>query len=148
MNILLFGASGAIGQAVAAELTRRGHAVTGITRSGERVEELGIQFIPGDASDPATVGTLTQGVGAVVSAAGPAVAEGLAEGMGISGARRLIVAGDADARDLGEVYQAAGDLDWTYVRPAASASPEAFAAAVADAVDNGGPLRQQVTVAS
>jgi hypothetical protein len=153
MNILLFGAGGAIGQAIAAELTGRGHAVTGITRSGEPVEELGIQFIAGDATDPATVATLTQGVGAVVSAAGPlvAVARGLTEGMRMSGASRLVVAGGADDRALSEVYLAADDLDWTYLSPAAGTrkiSTGDFAVAVADVIDNGGPLRQQVTVAS
>lgn len=112
MNILLFGASGAIGRAVAAELLDRGHAVTGITRSGAPIEGLDIQVIPGDATDPATVGTLAQGVGAVVSAVGPrrpdqdgaagdpadellSVAQGLVEGMHIAGSRRLVVTGGA-----------------------------------------------------
>lgn len=71
MNILVFGASGAIGQAIAAELLDRGHSVTGITRSGQPVEGLDIQVIPGDAVDPAQVGRLAQGVDAVVSAVGP-----------------------------------------------------------------------------
>jgi putative NADH-flavin reductase len=113
MNILLFGASGAIGQAAAAELLDRGHAVTGITRSGAPVDGLDIQVIAGDATDPAIVSTLTQGVGAVLSTAGPRrpepegdgdadpagalveVARGLTEGMRIAGSRRLVVTGGA-----------------------------------------------------
>jgi uncharacterized protein len=71
MNILVFGASGAIGQAIAAELLDRGHSVTGITRSGQPVDGLDIQVIAGDAADPAQVGRLAQGVDAVVSAVGP-----------------------------------------------------------------------------
>jgi putative NADH-flavin reductase len=106
MNILLFGASGAIGQAAAAELLDRGHAVTGITRSGAPVGGLDIQVIAADATDPAIVSTLTQEVGAVLSTIGPRrpgpdgdggdpadalveVARGLTEGMQIAGASSL-----------------------------------------------------------
>jgi uncharacterized protein YbjT (DUF2867 family) len=60
MKILLFGASGAIGRAAAAELLDRGHAVTGITRSGAPVDGLDVQVIAADATDPAIVSTLTQ----------------------------------------------------------------------------------------
>ena len=112
MNILLFGVSGAIGQAAAAELLDRGHAVTGITRSGAPVDGLDVQVIPADATDPAIVSTLTQEVGAVLSAIGPRrpdpdgvgadpadalveVARGLTEGMQIAGARRLVVTSGA-----------------------------------------------------
>ncbi len=112
MNILLFGASGAIGQAAAAELLDRGHAVTGVTRSGTPVSGLDIQFIAADATDPAIVSTLTQEVGAVLSTIGPRrpgpdgdggdpagalvdVARGLTEGMQIAGASRLVVTGGA-----------------------------------------------------
>jgi putative NADH-flavin reductase len=119
MNILLFGASGTIGQAAAAELLGRGHAVTGVTRSGGPVDGLDIQVIAADATDPAIVSTLTQGVGAVLSTAGPRrpepegdrdddpdgggdpagalveVARGLTEGMRIAGSCRLVVTGGA-----------------------------------------------------
>lgn len=112
MKILLFGVSGAIGQAAAAELLDRGHAVTGITRSGAPVDGLDVQVIPADATDPAIVSTLTQEVGAVLSAIGPRrpdpdgaggdpadalveVARGLTEGMQMAGARRLVVTGGA-----------------------------------------------------
>jgi uncharacterized protein len=121
MNILVFGASGAIGQAIAAELLDRGHSVTGITRSGQPVDGLDIQVIAGDAADPAQVGRLAQGVDAVVSAVGPtrsgddsqakdgrddsgqtpeaasllAAARGLVEGMQGAGAERLVIVGGA-----------------------------------------------------
>jgi putative NADH-flavin reductase len=112
MNILLFGASGTIGQAAAAELLGRGHAVTGVTRSGGPVDGLDIQVIAADATDPAIVSTLTQQVGAVLSAVGPRwpdpdgdgadpagalveVAMGLTEGMRMAGTRRLVVTGGA-----------------------------------------------------
>jgi uncharacterized protein len=124
MNILVFGASGAIGQAIAAELLDRGHSVTGITRSGQPVDGLDIQIIAGDAADPAQVGRLAQGVDAVVSAVGPtrggdqaggdqagggpddsgrtpeadsllAAASGLIEGMQAADAHRLVIVGGA-----------------------------------------------------
>ena len=112
MKILLFGVSGAIGRAAAAELLDRGHAVTGITRSGAPVSGLDIQVIAADATDPAIVSTLTQEVGAVLSTVGPRrpgpdgdggdpagalvdVARGLTEGMQIAGASRLVVTSGA-----------------------------------------------------
>jgi uncharacterized protein len=107
MNILVFGASGAIGQAITAELLGRGHSVTGITRAGQPIDGLDIQVIAGDAADPAQVGRLTQGVDAVVSAVGPrrgdedeadsllGAARGLVEGMQAAGALRLVIVGGA-----------------------------------------------------
>jgi uncharacterized protein len=117
MNILVFGASGAIGQAIAAELLDRGHSVTGITRSGEPIDGLDIQVIAGDAADPAQVGRLAQGVDAVVSAVGPrrgqggedsedeadsllGAARGLVEGMQGAGARRLVIVGGAGSLEV------------------------------------------------
>jgi uncharacterized protein len=218
MNILVFGASGAIGQAIAAELLDRGHSVTGITRSGQPIDGLDIQVIAGDAADPAQVGRLAQGVDAVVSAVGPrrgdggdedsedeadsllGAARGLVEGMHGAGARRLVIVGGAGsleaapgvrlvdtpdfhqawkptalahARCLDEVYRPAGDLDWTYVSPAAVIAPgertghyrkggdqlltdEAgdsrisipdYAIAIADVVESGGDIRRRITAA-
>jgi uncharacterized protein len=118
MNILVFGASGAIGQAITAELLGRGHSVTGITRAGQPIDGLDIQVIAGDAADPAQVGRLAQGVDAVVSAVGPrrgddgeggeedggredeaesllGAARGLIEGMQAADARRLVIVGGA-----------------------------------------------------
>jgi nucleoside-diphosphate-sugar epimerase len=40
MNVFVAGASGAIGRPLVAELVRRGHAVTGMTRSGAGAEAL------------------------------------------------------------------------------------------------------------
>lgn len=52
MRILVVGASGILAPA-AADLIGRGHAVTGIARSGEGIP-VGVESVLGDARDPAT----------------------------------------------------------------------------------------------
>jgi nucleoside-diphosphate-sugar epimerase len=54
MNILVAGASGAIGQPIIAELLRQGHTVTGIARSTSRLaalKQLGARVLPVDVFD-------------------------------------------------------------------------------------------------
>lgn len=54
MKVLLTGATGYIGSAVAEALSRAGHEVTGLARSGEALERLkarGIQSVSGDLTD-------------------------------------------------------------------------------------------------
>jgi putative NADH-flavin reductase len=150
MKILVFGATGMIGQRIVAELTRRGHEVTGVSRSGGPVK--------GDVHDAAT---LAKGHDAVVSAISPprdgTEPEGpfldanraLIEGVREAGVRRLIVVGGAgslkvapdldlvDTPEFPDIYKkealaqrsALGlffpveDLDWTYISPAAEIAP-------------------------
>ena len=112
MKILVFGASGAIGQEITAELLRRGHSVVGVTRTGAPVDGQDVQVISGDAADPASVATVTQGVDAVVSAVGPrrgseddekslvGAARGLVDGLRMSGTRRLVVVGGAGSLEV------------------------------------------------
>jgi putative NADH-flavin reductase len=112
MKILVFGASGAIGQEITAELLRRGHSVVGVTRTAAPVEGLDVQFVQGDAADAASVAVLAQGVDAVVSAVGPrrgsendeeslvGAARGLVEGLRLAGTRRLIVVGGAGSLEV------------------------------------------------
>jgi putative NADH-flavin reductase len=108
MKVVVFGASGAIGRAIAAELLARGHTVTGATRSGAPVEGLVVQSVTGDAADPASVARLAAGQDAVASATGPSrgshedpeasllsASRGLIGGMRRAGARRLVVVGGA-----------------------------------------------------
>jgi len=107
MKILVFGAGGAIGQEITAELLRRGHSVVAVTRTGAPVDGQDVQVIQGDAADPASVATLAQGVDAVVSAVGPrrgseddeeslvGAARGLVDGLRMAGTRRLVVVGGA-----------------------------------------------------
>jgi putative NADH-flavin reductase len=112
MQILVFGAAGAIGQEITAELLRRGHSVVAVTRTGTPIEGLDVQVIQGDAADPAAVSVLAQGVDAVVSAAGPrrgrendeenlvGAARGLVEGLRMAGTRRLVVVGGAGGLEV------------------------------------------------
>ncbi|MEW9551326.1 NAD(P)-dependent oxidoreductase [Nonomuraea sp. NPDC050783] len=150
MKILVFGATGMIGRRVVAELTDRGHEVTGVSRSGGPVK--------GDVRDTAT---LAKGHDAVVSAIAPPrdgtepegpfmeASRALVEGAREAGVRRLIVVGGAgslkvapgvdlvDTPEFPDVYKKealAGrsvlgffrqvdDLDWTYISPAAEIAP-------------------------
>ncbi|MEV4169940.1 MULTISPECIES: NAD(P)-dependent oxidoreductase [unclassified Nonomuraea] len=149
MKILLFGATGMIGQRIAAELASRGHEVTGVSRRGP---------VKGDVGDAAT---LAEGHDAVISAIAPprdgtepeapflAANRALIDGVRASGVRRLIVVGGAGSlqvapgQDLVDtpgfpeiykkeslagraalrLYQEVEDLDWTFVSPAAEIAP-------------------------
>ncbi|MEV4800895.1 NAD(P)-dependent oxidoreductase [Nonomuraea sp. NPDC049421] len=150
MKILVFGATGMVGQRIAAELRDRGHEVTGVSRSGGPVK--------GDVRDTAV---LAPGHDAVVSAIAPPrdgtepeppfteANKALVDGLRAAGVRRLIVVGGAgslqvapgqdlvDTPDFPELYKKealAGrallrfyrevdDLDWTFVSPAAEIAP-------------------------
>jgi uncharacterized protein len=101
MRILLIGATGMIGSRVASEARRRGHDVTGVTRSGTD----GTQIM--DATDADAVAKAVVGHDAVVLAAkvaldGPdqkaallAIGWAVKSGMQKAGVRRLIVVGGA-----------------------------------------------------
>ncbi len=113
MKIVVFGASGAIGRAITAELLIRGHTVTAATRSGGPIEGLVVQAVTGDASAPDSVARLAAGQDAVVSAVGPrrgsgedpgecllGAARGLAEGLRRAGVRRLVVVGGSGSLEV------------------------------------------------
>jgi uncharacterized protein len=113
VKIVVFGAAGAIGRGVTAELLERGHTVTAATRSGAPVEGLVVRSVTGDASDPGWVARLVAGQDAVASATGPrrdhgedpedsllGAARGLAEGLRRAGVRRLVVVGGAGSLEV------------------------------------------------
>jgi hypothetical protein len=101
MRILLIGAGGMIGQRVAAEARRRGHEVTGVTRSGSGATAAA------EASDAAAVAALSAGHDALVLAVPPprgdpepsrallAAGRGVLDGLRKAGVRRLVVVGGA-----------------------------------------------------
>ena len=105
MNVLLFGASGKIGSAIARELVARGHAVTAASRAGSEVEGLTLAVRRADATEPAEVAAAAAGQDAMISAIGPKQgvddqervvvggARGLIEGARRAGVRRLVVVG-------------------------------------------------------
>jgi len=113
MKVVVFGASGAIGRAITAELLARGHTVIAASRSGSPVEGLVVQAVTGDAADAASVARLAAGQDAVASATGPrrgagedpeanllSAARGLAEGLRRAGVRRLVVVGGAGSLEV------------------------------------------------
>jgi len=73
MDVLLLGASGRIGHRVANELLDRGHAVTGVSRSGsvEGIDDPDFVAVSGDATTPDDVTKLATGHDAVASTLGP-----------------------------------------------------------------------------
>jgi hypothetical protein len=105
MKVLLFGAAGNIGSAIARELVARGHQVTAATRGGGSVEGLDLAVRRADATDPAQVAEAAAGQDAIVSAIGPRYgvdddekvlvggAEGLIAGARRAGVKRLVVVG-------------------------------------------------------
>jgi uncharacterized protein len=106
MNVIVFGASGAIGSAISAELLSRGHTVTGVSRSGHD-EGNGVAHVVGDAADPERVAALVTGFDAVVSAVGPrhdgsedagvlaTTTQSLLDGLRKAGVRRIVAVGGA-----------------------------------------------------
>lgn len=149
MKILVFGATGMIGQRVTAELTTRGHDVTGVSRSGP---------VKGDVRDAAT---LAKGYDAVVVAIAPPrdgtepeppfldANRALIDGLRAAGVSRVVVVGGAGSLQIAPgldlvdtpgfpeiykkeakagravlgLYREVTDLDWTYVSPAAEIAP-------------------------
>lgn len=72
MDVLVTGATGYVGSAVADALLAAGHRVSGLARSegaAKRLEERGIRAVRGDITDPARVGGAARGMEAVVHAA-------------------------------------------------------------------------------
>ena len=112
MKVVVFGVTGAIGQAVARELLARGHTVTGVNRTGAPVDDLVAQVEAGDARDPESVARAVAGADAVVSAVGPrrgiddpeyiilGAAHGLAAGVRQAGVPRLVLVGGAGSLEI------------------------------------------------
>jgi putative NADH-flavin reductase len=73
MRIVLFGATGNVGQRVAAEALRRGHDVIGVVRDPAAVTppDLRVRMVQGDATKADEVAKVARGADAVVSAISP-----------------------------------------------------------------------------
>lgn len=72
MKVLLTGATGYIGSAVADALRGAGHDVSGLARNdaaAERLSAMGVEPVRGDFTDPPTVAAATRAADGVVSAA-------------------------------------------------------------------------------
>jgi putative NADH-flavin reductase len=110
MNIVLFGATGNVGQRVAAEALRRGHDVTGVVRDPSAVKspDPRVKLVKGDATNADSVANLARGADAVVSAISPrpnarglkapslsANAKALIAGLKRAGVKRVLFVGGA-----------------------------------------------------
>ena len=73
MKLVLFGATGNVGQRVAAEALRRGHEVIGVVRDPGAVEppDPRVRLVKGDATNAESVADVARGAEAVVSAISP-----------------------------------------------------------------------------
>ncbi|MCJ2072445.1 NAD(P)-dependent oxidoreductase [Methylobacterium sp. J-030] len=152
MKVALIGATGNAGSRILAELARRGHAVTAITRSADRVAALpGVTAKAGDVFDQEGLAALLKGHDAVISSVHFTASDPrkLIEAVRASGAQRYLVVGGAgslevapgvkviDTPDFPAEYKAeaaAGgvfldllrgetQLDWTFLSPSAMFVP-------------------------
>jgi hypothetical protein len=115
MKLVLFGATGNIGQRIAAEALRRGHQVAGVVRDPAEVPspDPRIKLVQGDATDAESVARVSQGADAIVSAISPrpnarglpapslsAAATALLAGARKAKVKRLLVVGGAGSLEL------------------------------------------------
>ncbi|WP_155375380.1 NAD(P)-dependent oxidoreductase [Catellatospora vulcania] len=109
-RIVVFGAGGRAGRAVAAEARRRGHQVTAVVRVPARHPDLEADAVlAGDVTDPATVARVAAGHDAAVNASAdlaadpatffPAAARALLDGLPRAGVGRLVTIGLASVLD-------------------------------------------------
>jgi uncharacterized protein len=73
MKLIVFGATGNVGQRVVAEALRRGHEVEGVVRDPEAVQspDPRVRLVKGDATRADSVAAVSRGADAVVSAISP-----------------------------------------------------------------------------
>jgi putative NADH-flavin reductase len=115
MKIVLFGATGNIGQRIVKEALSRGHDVVGVVRDPEKVQtpDSRVTLVKGDATDAASVAKVARGTDAIVSAISPrpnarglpapslaAAAKALIAGAKKAGVKRLVVVGGAGSLEV------------------------------------------------
>ena len=151
-TVALIGASGNAGSRILRELSDRGHRVTGIARTPEKISAApGVVAVKGDVFDVAGLADLLRGHDAVISAVHFTASdpEKLVEAVRASGVSRYLVVGGAgslevapgkrvvDLPDFPELYKAEAtkgadfldllrgvtDLDWTFLSPSAMFVP-------------------------
>jgi putative NADH-flavin reductase len=115
MKIVLFGATGNIGQRITDEAVQRGHSVVGVVRDPEQVKspDPRVRLVQGDATDPASVANVARGADAIISAISPrpnprgraapslaTAAKALIGGARSAGIKRLLVVGGAGSLEV------------------------------------------------
>ncbi|WEL28666.1 NAD(P)-dependent oxidoreductase [Haloferax volcanii] len=139
MNVLLLGASGRIGTRIANELLNRGHAVTGVSRSGEidGVDDPDFSAVAGDATDADQIARLAAGHDAVASALGPSddespevlveMLDAVVDGMRRASVERLVWTGGAGILNVGPDTRLIDSPEFPEEwKPVASAAIEAY----------------------
>jgi putative NADH-flavin reductase len=133
MQLVVFGATGNVGQRVVGEALRRGHEVVGVVRDPEAVEspDERVRLVKGDATNADDVAKVARGADAVVSAISPrpnarglpapslaANSRALIKGLRDAGVKRVLYVGGAsslevapgkalaDTPDFPEIYRA------------------------------------------
>ena len=73
MKLVVFGATGNVGQRIIAEALRRGHEVVGVVRDPEAVKspDTRVRLVKGDATDADSIARIVRGADSVVSAISP-----------------------------------------------------------------------------
>jgi putative NADH-flavin reductase len=115
MKIVVFGATGNIGQRVVAEALSRGHDVVGVVRDPNAVKapDKRVRLVRGDATNAADVASVTRGADAVVSAISPrpnarglpapslaANSRALIKGLRDAGVKRVLYVGGASSLEV------------------------------------------------
>ncbi|MDB4873902.1 MAG: dTDP-4-dehydrorhamnose reductase [Gemmatimonadetes bacterium] len=115
MKLVLFGATGNVGQRVAAEAIRRGHDVVGVVRDPDAVQppDPRVKLVKGDATNADSVAQVARGADAVVSAISPrpnsrglptpslvANSRALIEGLRTAGVPRVLYVGGAGSLEV------------------------------------------------
>ncbi|MEC3911725.1 NAD(P)-dependent oxidoreductase [Sphingobium sp. CR2-8] len=148
MKVAIIGGTGRAGTEISAELVRRGHQVTAISRHPENaIDADGVTAVAGDVKDPAALEQVIRGHDVVVSAVmfsdtDPAALVGVVRASGVP--RYLVVGGAGSLEvapgvalfttpDFPEAYKAEAakgadfltylrgveDIDWTFLSPSA-----------------------------
>jgi uncharacterized protein len=111
MKIVLFGATGNVGQRIAKEALDRGDEVIGVVRDPAESEtpDSRMTLVKGDATDPANVSRVAHGADVVVSAISPRglrapsladAANALIKGTEEAGVKRLVVVGGSSTLEV------------------------------------------------
>jgi uncharacterized protein len=115
MKLVIFGATGNVGQRITKEALDRGHEVVAVVRDPARSEapDPRIRLVQGDATDAASVASVVRGADAVVNAISPRpgkhgkpapsltdAARALISGLKEAGVKRLAVVGGAGSLEV------------------------------------------------
>lgn len=115
MKIVVFGATGNVGQRVVAEALRRGHDVGGVVRDPSAVQspDKRVRLVKGDATSAESVAAVARGADAVVSAISPrpnarglpapslsANSRAMIKGLRDAGVKRVLYVGGASSLEV------------------------------------------------